>query len=329
MTASNGRPPERRSDGTPRRVPGSDQPPSSCTLTPTRCRRGYPTVPSTRRTGREWTKRVSPIPAWRGLPRVCWDHGTCFLWEPSQLMFCVATWVQGASLREWGSVALILVAVLREVQPTLPNGARSSFRTSSRSVFFIFSVGHGVVVRASGHHSLLMSCSFTKQELAGSIGRKPRFASTMSASCRNSSMRKWRQLNDRVIHSRICRTGRSKKNGVFRISPSPGFSESRDRHKKIHTVCTDQISVPGQRRTKNPRWELIKRFLPASLAHHRTSHDHYFVTHLHLDLSRHCGVPGVSCCGSGNPVLSRRCSVPLPSCCGSGKRSKSVFPGVP
>ena len=32
-------------------------------------------------------------------------------------------------------------------------------------------------------------------------------------------------------------------------------------------------SVPGQRRTENPRWELIKWLLPASLAHHKTSKD--------------------------------------------------------
>ena len=52
------------------------------------------------------------------------------------------------------------------------------------------------------------------------------------------------ELNDGVIHSRICRMGRGKKNGVFRISPSPLFSESR--------------GVPVSPGTKNPHCVLIK-----------------------------------------------------------------------
>ena len=58
-TASSGRPSERGGDGTPRRVPGSDQPQSSCTPTPLLHRRGSPTVPTTKRSGRAWTQRES------------------------------------------------------------------------------------------------------------------------------------------------------------------------------------------------------------------------------------------------------------------------------
>ena len=42
-----------------------------------------------------------------------------------QLMSCVAMGVRAASLGEWGSVGLILVTVLCEEQPTLPNGVQS------------------------------------------------------------------------------------------------------------------------------------------------------------------------------------------------------------
>ena len=64
LTASSGRPPERGGGGTPRRVPGPDQPQSSRAPTPILRRRGYPTVLTTRHTGREWTQRESPAPAW-------------------------------------------------------------------------------------------------------------------------------------------------------------------------------------------------------------------------------------------------------------------------
>ena len=63
LTASSGRPPERGGGGTPRRVPGSDQPQSSRAPTPILRRWGYPTVLTTRHTGREWAQREPPRPS--------------------------------------------------------------------------------------------------------------------------------------------------------------------------------------------------------------------------------------------------------------------------
>ena len=114
LTASSGRPSERGGDGTPRRVPGSDQPQSSCTPTPILRLWGYPTVPPTRRTGREWTQRESPLQLGRLPPRkgtddsrtatalgdVAWaaagvlepqgtSFGTVALWDPSRCLSVV------------------------------------------------------------------------------------------------------------------------------------------------------------------------------------------------------------------------------------------------
>ena len=108
-TASSGRPSDRGGDGTPRRVPGSDQPQSSCTLTPILHRRDYTKVPTTRCTGREWTSESPPLQLGRPPPRketddsrkataprdVAWaaagvlepqgtSFGTVALWDPSR-----------------------------------------------------------------------------------------------------------------------------------------------------------------------------------------------------------------------------------------------------
>ena len=58
----------------------------------------------------------------------------------------------------------------------------------------------------------------------------------------------------------------------------PAGSVEITRQVEISTLCAHQMAVPGQRRTKNPRGELIKLLLPASLAQHRASHDQNFVT---------------------------------------------------
>ena len=47
---------------------------------------------------------------------------------------------------------------------------------------------------------------------------------------------------------------------------------------EISTLCAHQMAVPGLRRTKNPRGELIRLLLLASLAQHRASNAQYFVT---------------------------------------------------
>ena len=84
-------------------------------------------------------------------------------------------------------------------------------------------------------------------------------------------MRKWRQVNDGLIHSRIYSTVEAK-SGVFQIPPVSGiFRELRSagvtRNKKS-TLYAHQMAVPGQRRTKNPRWELIKWLFLDTFAHH-------------------------------------------------------------
>ena len=90
-------------------IPEPDQPQSSRTPTPLLRRRGYLTVPTTRRAGREWTQRDSPVPAWSSstvqgtdhsrrataLGDVAWaaagvlepqgaSFGTVALWDPSR-----------------------------------------------------------------------------------------------------------------------------------------------------------------------------------------------------------------------------------------------------
>ena len=105
LTASSGRLPERGSDGTPRRVPWSDQHQSSCTPTPVSAPSGLSdgAYDTTYGAGVDPVRALRPIlvdlhdekelriiaqqlrlETWRGLPRVCWDHGTYFLWDPSR-----------------------------------------------------------------------------------------------------------------------------------------------------------------------------------------------------------------------------------------------------
>ena len=44
----------------------------------------------------------------------------------------------------------------------------------------------------------------------------------------------------------------------------PAGSAEITRQVEISTLCAHQMAVPGQRRTKNPRGELIRLLLPAT-----------------------------------------------------------------
>ena len=117
----------------------------------------------------------------------------------------------------------------------------------------------------------------------------------MSTSCRNSSMRKWRQLDRRGHSQQNLSHASMQKRGFPDFSVSVIFQELRSarvtRHKKS-TLGAHQMAPPGQPCTSQD----VPRPLLRDVSH---------------------------------PDLSRRCWVPVPSCCGSGTRSKSVFPGVP
>ena len=58
----------------------------------------------------------------------------------------------------------------------------------------------------------------------------------------------------------------------------PAGSAEITRQVEISTLCTHQMAVLGQRRSKNPRRDLIRLLFPASLAQHRASHDQNYVT---------------------------------------------------
>ena len=68
--------------------------------------------------------------------------------------------------------------------------------------------------------------------------------------------------------------------------------------------------------------------LPSSLVPHTVTASYMFWV-LESLFQRRCGVPLVSCCGSGNLSRQRRCGVSCASCCGSGSLLPQRCCGVP
>ena len=111
---------------------------------------------------------------------------------------------------------------------------------------FVSPVAHGVVVGASGHHSFLMSCSVTKQELA-QLGLLKCWKETTVRKCDVYLLPK--QPDEEV--ATIERRGHSQQNlshglrqktgfsGFPRLRDSPRVAECRGHPaRKIHTVCS-------------------------------------------------------------------------------------------